>query len=200
MIVISQAKMLRKGLKYAGFSHRRQANVGLKTNVGRFKSFYGSTPAVYTVILEDLQATENPSAQIILGKHTLKHFLLAMHWLRTYKTEAQLSGLFGFDEKTCRKYVWYYTSKMQALKEEKVSSLLRRVRRWRVHCWLVVVKESHFAILRRFFGPTTGRIMDSASPSSFSQLTGSIALSESLPRLPCRRTPRITATSTTMVA
>ena len=121
MLVVSEARILRKGLKYAGFSRGRHANVSLKTNLERFQSFYGSAPAIYAVILEDLQTTLNPSARIILDKHTLKHFLLALHWLRCYKTEAQLSGMFGFDEKTCRKYVWYYSAKIQALKEDKVS-------------------------------------------------------------------------------
>jgi hypothetical protein len=120
MLVVSEAKILRKGLKYAGFSHRRQANVGLKTNLERFKSFYGSHPVVYSIILEDLQVTDNPAARIILDKRTLKHFLLAVHWLRCYRTEAHLSGMFGLDVKTCRKYVWYYCSKIQALKDEKV--------------------------------------------------------------------------------
>ena len=48
-------------------------------------------------------------------------FLMCMNWLKTYKTESQMAGHFKCDEKTARKWIWIYVSKIQALKGQKVS-------------------------------------------------------------------------------
>jgi hypothetical protein len=43
--------------------------------------------------------------------------MMAIHWLSTYKTEEQIAGNFKVVEKTVQKWTWFYTQKIQALKE-----------------------------------------------------------------------------------
>ena len=50
------------GLVWAGYDRSRQESVKESTNIGRFKSKYGSTPLVCAQIWEDLQTTEIPEA------------------------------------------------------------------------------------------------------------------------------------------
>jgi hypothetical protein len=121
MLVVSELKILHKGLQYAGFSNRRQKRVKHETNMERFRSFYGSDPVVYAKILDDLIFTDIPAASIAGNDEvTLKHYLMAIHWLKCYRTETVQSGQFGFCEITCRKYAWYFAERIQALKDQKV--------------------------------------------------------------------------------
>lgn len=93
-------------------------------NLERFKALYGSNPVVYAEIFEDLQMTQIAEAYVDPKLLFVDSFLMALHFLKCYPTENQLSGLFKFCEKTARKWGWFYARKIQALKEEKVSSLL----------------------------------------------------------------------------
>jgi hypothetical protein len=120
MLVVTEAAILRKGLKWAGFNRQRQGRVKLETNRMRFRAFYGSDPIVYAVLLHDLQTTDLDEARIELDEDGVKPFFLAISWLYSYYTEAQLAGRFGYCERTCRKYLWFFARKIRALKEQKV--------------------------------------------------------------------------------
>jgi hypothetical protein len=124
MLVVSEATVLRKGLKYAGFGRSRSASVNLTTSKARFRAFYGSNPIVYAAILHDIQTTDNPDAQVELIPDAIKPFFMAIHWLYSYRTEHQLSGMFGYCKTKCREYVWFFAGKIQALKEQKVSGMI----------------------------------------------------------------------------
>jgi hypothetical protein len=76
MLVVSEATVLRKGLKYAGFGRSRSASVNLTTSKARFRAFYGSNPIVYAVILHDIQTTDNPDAQVELSPDAIKPFFI----------------------------------------------------------------------------------------------------------------------------
>ncbi len=65
------------------------------TNIGRFKSKYGSTPLVCAQIWEDLQTTEIPEAHVDEMYLDLKYFLAANNWLFRYPTDEEQSGSFG---------------------------------------------------------------------------------------------------------
>ena len=67
----------------------------------------------------DLQTTDIDAARV--NKPNPEYLMMAIHWLATYKTEEQIAGTFKVVEKTGRKWIWFYTQKIRALKAEKVS-------------------------------------------------------------------------------
>jgi len=72
-------------------------------------------------IFHDLQTTMIEAACI--DKPNLVYFLMTLNWMKTYKTEEEISGMFNVIEKTARKWIWIFTNAIQALKESKVSFL-----------------------------------------------------------------------------
>lgn len=112
---------MERGLLFAGFSRSRQQSVCRKTNLERFKSSYGSLPVVLAHIWEDLQTTTIPEAKI--NRAATKHFdrcLMAFYFLKVYPTEKREAGIFNVDEKTGRKWRWYFVEKVRALKKQKI--------------------------------------------------------------------------------
>jgi hypothetical protein len=120
VVILTADKILQKGLLLVGFDARCQQNVKRVTNIGRFKTHYGSDPLVYAQIWEDLQMTNNPGARIS-EKVTANSFLQGMHFLKLYPKEAERAGTFKVCEKTARTWGWYFIRKVQALKGEKVT-------------------------------------------------------------------------------
>ena len=116
-ISISENECIELGLDAIGFDGRRQRNA--TTNNTRFRASYGAGPKSCVEILNDLQTTGHVEARI--NEPNLIDFLMAMNWLKTYKTESELAGLFKVDEKTSRKWVWKYVKAIRALKHQKVS-------------------------------------------------------------------------------
>jgi hypothetical protein len=122
VVVVTAEEMMRIGLELGGFDVRRQNRVRSERselNVRRFKALFGSRPIVYAQIWEDLQTTRIRKARID-GNVCVNSFLMAIHFLKRYPTEEVLSGLFKFCERTVRKWVWYYVSKIKALKKAKI--------------------------------------------------------------------------------
>ena len=124
VIVITSDQFLQRGNELIGFSTFRQKRVSIATNIERFKAHYGSHPSVYAQIWEDLQRTVHPEARINTRALHVDAFLMGIFFLRTYQTETQLSSLFNVCERTIRRVVWLVALKIQALKVEKVSTLM----------------------------------------------------------------------------
>jgi hypothetical protein len=120
MLVATPDEILRKGLELGGFDGRRQQKVKRKTRLRRFRSLYGSDPIVYAEIIEDLQTTHIEKARVDSKKISLEKFLGAMNFLMCYQSEEVRSGQFKETEKTVRKWGWFYSKKIQALKEQKI--------------------------------------------------------------------------------
>jgi hypothetical protein len=118
--IVSPDDMMERGLELGGFSARQIEHAGLKLKYSRFKSWFGSQPVVYAQIWEDLLTTDIAEARI-LPKDDLDYFLMALHFLKGYDTEGERSGNFQLNEKTLRKWTWYFVEKMAALKALKVS-------------------------------------------------------------------------------
>jgi hypothetical protein len=123
VVVLTSEEMLRKGLELVGFEFDRQLKVKSEQNNTRFKAHYGSNPIVYAQIWEDFQTTEIPEARIGPKMMDVDAFLMGIHFLKCYPSECERAGLFKICEKSARKWCWYYASKIQALKREKVSYL-----------------------------------------------------------------------------
>lgn len=124
MLILTADDMLQKGLELGGFDRYRQKNVRRAQNLERFRALYGSNPVVYAEIFEDLQTTQIAEAWVDSDMLCVDSFLMALHFLKCYPTENQLSGLFQICEKSTRKWAWFYAKKIQALKTQKVSLLL----------------------------------------------------------------------------
>jgi hypothetical protein len=116
---LTAAEFFQYGLSLAGFDERKQERSCAVTNLRRFHGHYGVSPETCAAVFEDLQTTETPAAWI--NKPNTSYMMMALNWIKTYKTEEQLAGRYNILEKTARKWVWAYTRAIQALKEEKVS-------------------------------------------------------------------------------
>ena len=90
------------------------------TNVRRFKSHFGSSPVVCAAIWDDLISTYILEARVVPVPGALDKFFLCMFFLKTNATEEKLSAFSKLCEKSARKWVWFYASKLQALKAAKV--------------------------------------------------------------------------------
>jgi hypothetical protein len=112
-------QVLKIGLDWAGFDACRRGRVSRDTNIKRFKSHFGSSPLVCTVIWDDLLTTEIPDARI--GRTTcIDRFFLTLYFLKAYPTEEKLAGISKLGEKTARRWIWFIASKIQALKAVQV--------------------------------------------------------------------------------
>ena len=121
VIVVTPDQMLTQGLMLVGFENHRIQNVSRVVNLERFRAHYGSNPIVYAQIWEDLQTTAVPDAQIDNVQADLSMFLMSIYFLKCYASEALMAATFRICEKTVRKWRWFFASKIQALKTEKVS-------------------------------------------------------------------------------
>jgi hypothetical protein len=117
MATVTADEFMVLGLKFAG--HPRVKS--LLTNLRRFKGWYGASPETCAQIFSDLKTTDINEARI-KDNEDPSRFLMAMHFLRAYRTEEQTAGTFRMNEKTARKWCWKYAKKIQALKGKKVSN------------------------------------------------------------------------------
>jgi hypothetical protein len=119
LLRLSKEEVEHIGLELAGFDVHRQARTCAATNRERFQGSYGVSPKTLSVIFLDLQTTEIAKARI--DRPNIRNFLMTLNWFKAYKTESQLAGHFGIDEKTARKHIWEYARRIQQLKGQKVS-------------------------------------------------------------------------------
>jgi hypothetical protein len=120
MLIATADEILRKGLEMGGFDLRRQQSVKRTTCLKRFRALYGSNPIVYAQIIEDLQTTHIAEARVDSKNISVEKLLIAMNFLKCYQSEEVRSGQFRVSEKTARKWGWFYSKKIQALKEQKI--------------------------------------------------------------------------------
>ena len=118
LLTLSEAEIEAIGLRLAGFDYHRQARTCSTTNRERYRGSYGASPKAHAAIFVDLQTTT--IAEAFMGRPFPNNFLMALNWLKTYKTENQMDGHFKCEEKTATKWIWIYASKIQALKTQKV--------------------------------------------------------------------------------
>ena len=90
-VTLTPQEILVVGLELMGWAPRRVAKSKPLTNTRRFRSHYGCKPRVLAQIFEDLQTTTIAAAQIDSSKISIKDFLAAVHFLKRYPTEIDLS-------------------------------------------------------------------------------------------------------------
>jgi len=110
------------GLTQVGFDIQRQLSVNAKKNMERFHSHYGHSPMVFARAWNDLQTTTIAAARIDPANEgiTISNFLYSILYLKIYPTEEQMSGRWGYCEKTVRKWAWFFIKKIAALKGLKI--------------------------------------------------------------------------------
>lgn len=141
--------LLKQGLQLLGYVYGN--HVSNKTWINRFKSHYGSDPAVYSKVLEDLQTTNNAEARVEITKVVLiNYFFMAMYYLRCNPSETEQAAMFSVSAKTARKWTWFYITKIQQLKTMKV-------RIFELFCLLSICTVSYSNTYSlRFNGRSTG--------------------------------------------
>jgi len=123
VFIYTADQILRKGLHLVGYDDYMQGNVKREANVDRFKSAFGSKPIVCAEIFNDLQTTAVVAARIAGREVDVECFLMGIYFLNVYPLEDNKSGTFKCCVPTSRKWCWLYSSKIQALKAEKVSTV-----------------------------------------------------------------------------
>jgi DDE superfamily endonuclease len=101
-------------------------NVSYSAAVGKqeqqrlnFRKFYGVEPKTFCDVFHDIQV--NDARQIKYPNPY--HLLMMLEWMRTYKSEFELSTVYFVSESTVSQELWKYTRAIQALKEKKIKWL-----------------------------------------------------------------------------
>lgn len=84
------------------------ASFSYKSNLRRFKSFFGVNPDI-CLIIWDMIKSEAP----LHSKP--KHLLWCLNFLKQYSTEHERRSIFKADEKTIRKWTWIFVELLSNL-------------------------------------------------------------------------------------
>jgi len=106
------------GLELMGFGLRNPPRT--KKDVDRFLACFGTTPESASAIFDALQVTTNEKAYVKPSDLKFRYFMMTLNWMKSYQVEHVLAGLFKVHEDTVRKWTWFYTKRIQGLKEEKI--------------------------------------------------------------------------------
>ena len=119
VVHVTAQQFLTIGLEdVVGFDHRRTDQARI---LRRWHAHFGASPETCARIFVDLQTTAIHDARV--DEPDVIDFLVAFFWLKDNATEERIAGLFDMDEKTVRKWKWFYVKKIAALKDQKVRAL-----------------------------------------------------------------------------
>ena len=105
MNILTTNETLRKGLEIVGYSAERIERVHRKTNVRRFKRHFGPSPTVVGVLWAELQTTTIAAARLPRANdNDFKHYLMTLHFLKSYPLEEELASRYNVHEQTVRKW------------------------------------------------------------------------------------------------
>jgi hypothetical protein len=122
MLIKTPAEVLHQGLALVHYDGERQARARNSSNEQQFRDIYGSTAEVVTVILMDLQTTNNPQSRInFKTDKEIEYFFQAHHFLSLYGTESERTATFGTCVRLARDRVWEIVEKIASLKTEKIT-------------------------------------------------------------------------------
>jgi hypothetical protein len=109
---LTDAEMLSTGLSYAGFNLDRQRKVCTKTNLKRFKAFFGLPPSTIVPIFSDLSRK--------FPKIRAREFLMTMNWFTLYEVFPVLAGRWGRCEDHIGPTIKEYGEMIQSLLSSKI--------------------------------------------------------------------------------
>lgn len=140
-VLFRSEDFLTLGLTIAGFTRGRVERTSETKNLNRFRDFYYADPATCENLFQALGTTDILAARIEKPKPC--YLLLALNYLKQYKTKFSLAGFLGVSENTAMKWAKVYVSKIQALKVAMVRSIS-----FDIFCYSVVfVSDSEFCFL-----------------------------------------------------
>lgn len=118
--LLNADEILKIGLSIFGTEPSQTTTACRETCLVRFRSLYGSNPIVYSEMWEAFQTSTVEAAQIAVKQLVLKYFFMTLYFLKCYPREHELSVLFRVDEKTARRWIKFYTVKIQGLKHQTI--------------------------------------------------------------------------------
>jgi DDE superfamily endonuclease len=117
-MVLTEDSFVELGLSLHNFRYSI-AQQQRETQFTKFRRLYGIDPKSCLDAFKAIQ-TRNTPERIDPKKACPYDFLLTLEWLRKYKDELDLAGLYGLSESTVSKVVWRYTRAIQGLKSRKI--------------------------------------------------------------------------------
>jgi len=111
-------QLLETGLVSKGLAPGRIATTSNTTLISRFRSLYYLNPDGLDALVNELQTTNVADARI--ERVSVPKLLVALNWLKRYKSEKEQAVENNMDEKTIRTSNWKYVSAIAALKNSKV--------------------------------------------------------------------------------
>ena len=90
------------------------------TMLNRFRSWFGTSPEICEILWARLNISGWTDFSGVRPAHPM-YLLWALLFLKSYGTEALLSAVVGADEKTYRKWVWFYVKGIASLHGSIVS-------------------------------------------------------------------------------
>ena len=154
LVCYTSDDMLRKGLQLAGVKDRAFAKRSKESLVKTFLDRYGCNHVVTAQIWEDLQRTDVDEAYLpIKDRDKVDYFFMSLHFLKRYPVESERALHYKCHQDTCRDWSWYFITKIQALKKEKITWPADNFGQdiWvitvdGVHCWCQEPKHKEFSL------------------------------------------------------
>lgn len=94
---------------------------GTKTRKRRFMAHYGLDPVMVSIVWSRLAHSGWLQYAGVRGAKP-EHFLWCLHWFKCYDTEEILAARVGCDEKTFRKWIWFYAEGIAELSSSVVGA------------------------------------------------------------------------------
>ena len=121
LIILTPQEMLVEGLQVLGWDKGNMtARLSNQTKIDRFRAHFGADPHVIARIWEDLQTTTNENAIVEPSKRILKHFFMALHFLKKYPQRIEANTTWKISENNYKQWVDFFVGKVRAMKDQKL--------------------------------------------------------------------------------
>jgi hypothetical protein len=120
ILVYTADEVLETGLLLVNFTEERIERAKETRNRGRFEQQFGVSAEVAVAVFHDLQTTVVEEARVARSDADIRYFLLALYFLKNYPKESQIEAIFDWSPKWARGRYWFWATRIQALKSEKI--------------------------------------------------------------------------------
>lgn len=120
-ITFQEDDFLTLGFRVRGFDGWQNHNHDGKMKL--FRSLYGTSPMILSLVWQELRFTDITEAQITLNTKPI-HLLLLYRWMRAYETEAELKTQFNMGVQTIQNWIREMATKVSRLRQLLVRALM----------------------------------------------------------------------------
>ena len=122
ILIFTDDFILKSGLNLLGWTDERLAfkRRSDETNRDQYRGMFGVNPYVTARLCEDLQTSLTAEARVESKDLNLDKLHWTLYWLYRYPTETEQESIWHKCANTVRDACWFYTSKIRALKHEKI--------------------------------------------------------------------------------